>query len=56
MKENSSTFNFLDDQMKDVIKNQVTIRRKNSLEEKSSIFKTKMQLKNTIVDVPLKDL
>ena len=55
MKENSSTFNFLEDQMKDVIKNQVTIRRKNSLEEKSSIFKTKMQLKNTIVDVPLKD-
>ena len=41
--------------MKDVIKNQVTIRRKNSLEEKSSIFKTKIQLKNTKVDIPLKD-
>ena len=52
MKENS-TFSLMENQQQDIIKNQVTKIRKISMEEKSSIAKTTIKLKNTIVDEPL---
>ena len=52
MKENS-IFSLMENQQQDIIKNQVTKRRKISMEENSSIAKTTIKLKNTIVDEPL---